>query len=303
MKQISIFFLSLVLITSCQREDLQTISKEILSKELTEVQADSGLVILIKNNEIAAKVNLISKNKKYTDGGTDVFNQPRYIGGLIYPFPMMIALKENLLNLSDTVDVGNGSYIYKGARMVDHNHDKGGYGVITAKQVFGYNSNIGMAKLMLKGYEDNQMEFASSMIGLGFPIDTVNWNSIALPWLSIGYETKVSPIKLIHLYKDIAHNKINGYEKVIPDIQDLMRFCVESGTGKYIDSDDTEIAGKTSTTITSEGKEVSFCGYFTLDNSVYTCLVIISNPKKGYPSGGMMAGNVVKGIINLLNKE
>ena len=39
MKQISTFFLLLVIITSCQRNELQTISKEVLSKELTEVQS------------------------------------------------------------------------------------------------------------------------------------------------------------------------------------------------------------------------------------------------------------------------
>lgn len=67
MKHIAFLFLLLVIITSCQRNELQTISKEILSKELTEVQADSGLAILIKDNEIAAKVNLISDNGIYKE--------------------------------------------------------------------------------------------------------------------------------------------------------------------------------------------------------------------------------------------
>lgn len=69
----------------------------------------------------------------------------------------------------------------------------------------------------------------------------------------------------------------------------ILRGVIEKNR-KYIDSDDTEIAGKTSTTITSKGKEVSFCGYFTVDGSIYTCLVIISNPKQGYPSGGGWPG-------------
>ena len=62
MKQISTFFLLLAFLLSCQGNNLQTITKEVLYKELAEVQADSGLVILIKDNEITAKVNLISNN-------------------------------------------------------------------------------------------------------------------------------------------------------------------------------------------------------------------------------------------------
>lgn len=54
---------------------------------------------------------------------------------------------------------------------------------------------------------------------------------------------------------------------------------------------------------TEDGKhEVSFCGYFKVNNAVYTCLVIISNPKNGYPSGGVMTGNVVKEIVNYLDR-
>jgi len=40
-----------------------------------------------------------------------------------------------------------------------------------------------------------------------------------------------------------------------------------------------------------------------VNNAVYTCLVIISNPKNGYPSGGIMAGNVIKEIVNSLNNK
>ena len=70
---------------------------------------------------------------------------------------------------------------------------------------------------------------------------------------------------------------------------------------KPLFSDNVKIAGKTGSVIKEDGThEVSFCGYFKVNNVVYTCLVIISNPKNGYPSGGVMAGNVVKEIIETL---
>lgn len=77
---------------------------------------------------------------------------------------------------------------------------------------------------------------------------------------------------------------------------------VSEGTGKPLFSDNVKIAGKTGSVIKEDGThEVSFCGYFKVNNAVYTCLVIISNPKNGYPSGGIMAGDVVKGIIKYIH--
>ena len=77
MKHITYLFLLLVLLLSCQGNNLQTITKEVLSKGLVEVQADSGLVILIKDNEITAKVNLISNNGIYKEGNEQTFQTGR----------------------------------------------------------------------------------------------------------------------------------------------------------------------------------------------------------------------------------
>ena len=65
----------------------------------------------------------------------------------------MVALEDGICQPSDTVDVGKGIYMYKGARMTDHNMNKGGYGRISAEQAIWYSSNIGVAKIILKGYE------------------------------------------------------------------------------------------------------------------------------------------------------
>ncbi len=81
-------------------------------------------------------------------------------------------------------------------------------------------------------------------------------------------------------------------------IRYLLRKVITDGTGKNLDLENLEISGKTGKT---DKNEISCCAYFKIDESVYTCLVIISNPKEGYPSGGMMCGDVIKGIINELN--
>ncbi len=78
------------------------------------------------------------------------------------------------------------------------------------------------------------------------------------------------------------------------------------GTGKAAHSPNVRIAGKTGTAQISKGSagykgagvshQVSFCGFFPYEDPKYTCLVVIREPRIGAPSGGLMAGSVVKTI-------
>lgn len=277
MKQISTFFLLLVIITSCQRNKLQTISKEVLSKELTEVQADSGLVILIKDNEIAAKVNLISDNGIYKEGDEQSFQTKRDMGTLLSTACMMAAL--DCISPTDTVDVGAGIYLKDGKEVRDHNADKGGYGVLTAEQVIAYDSKIGITKIMER-------------------CDQVKDNLSKM-----GFSLHVSPMEIATFYNQIANEDTTlCSEKIMNEIWDMLFKVILEGTGKSIFLEDVSLAGKTGYSEQDGKKDVSCCTFFNVDGSLYTCLVIISNPKQGYPSGGVMAGNVVKGIVNYLDR-
>lgn len=277
MKQISTFFLFLVLLSSCQRNDLQTISKEALSKELTEVQADSGLVILIKDNEIAAKVNLISDNGQYKDGDEQTFRSKRDMGTLLSTARMMAAL--DCISPTDTVDVGTGIYIKDGKRIEDHNADKGGYGVLTAEQVIAYDSKIGITKIMER-------------------CDQVKENLSKMGFSSL----LVSPMETATFYNRIANeDRTLCSEKVMNEIRDMLFKVIVDGTGNSIFLEDILLAGKTGYSEQDGKKDISCCTFFNVNGSLYTCLVIISNPKQGYPSGGVMAGNVIKGIVKYIH--
>lgn len=279
MKQISTFFLLLVFLSSCQRNDLQTISKEALSKELTEVQADSGLVILIKDNEIAAKVNLISDNGQYKDGDEQTFHSKRDMGTLLSTACMMATL--DCISPTDTVDVRAGIYIKDGKRIEDHNADKGGYGVLTAEQVIAYDSKIGITKIMER-------------------CDQVKENLSKMGFSSL----LVSPMETATFYNRIANeDRTLCSEKVMNEIRDMLFKVIVDGTGNSIFLEDILLAGKTGYSEQDGKKDVSCCTFFNVNGSLYTCLVIISNPKQGYPSGGVMAGNVVKGIIKEIKEK
>ena len=189
---------------------------------------------------------------------------------LAVPVSLIPVLEKGNVSLSDTVDVGNGIYNHNGKEIRDHNADMGGYGEITLQQAILFDSKVGVIKSLS-------------------------------PYTTI--KTTYSPTEILNFYHSIAvsdHSICSA--KTMKEIQQTFEMVVSEGTGKPLFSDNVKIAGKTGSVIKEDGKhEVSFCGYFKVNNAVYTCLVIISNPKNGYPSGGIMAGDVVKGIIKSIH--
>lgn len=158
----------------------------------------------------------------------------------------------------------------------------------------------------------------------------VNWYKTALPWMSIGYEVQMPPIYTLAFYNAIANNgkyirpyfvksisqngriletfdteTINSSicsSSTLSDIRMMLQAVVEEGTGKSVHSDYVSIAGKTGTAQLQYGKgqpvthQVSFCGYFPADKPMYSAIVVIRQPRNGYPSGGLMSGRVFKTI-------
>ena len=262
MKQLNLLILAFLLLASCQQgTDFQSISKASLSKELIETKADSGLVILLKDSKAVAKASLILEDTLYKEGDARIFQTKRDMGTLLSPIYLMEALGR--IALDDTVDVGNGIYINKeGKEIRDHNADKGGYGVISVKQAIAFDSRIGITKIM---------------------------ESCGIKPLSY------SPLEVVEFYNKIAKGDTTlCSNEVMKDIQGTLRMVVTGGTGKNLDLENLEVSGKTGK---ADEDEISCCAYFEMDGSIYTCLVIISNPREGYPSGGTMCGEVIKGII------
>lgn len=165
---------------------------------------------------------------------------------------------------------------------------------------------------------------------------TTYWSKTTLPWMSIGYETQIPPIYTLAFYNAIANDgklirpffvkaiSKNGLvvqafetETINPaickpttlrDIRTTLLGVLEGkyGTAKNVRSKYVRIAGKTGTALISKGAlgyqaggkthQVSFCGYFPADDPQYTCIVVIREPRHGYPSGGLMSGSVFKNV-------
>lgn len=338
--------------------DIQDITEKALMDKLIEIDAASGTAVVmeVKTGAIKAIANLgrVSEGV-YQETKNFAVADESEPGSTFKVASMMVALEKGVVNPHDTIDVGNGIYMYKGVRMTDHNWNKGGYGKITAEQAIWYSSNIGVAKTILKGFENNPSEYVEALHemklnqkldmnipGAGrpkirHPRDTTQyWSKTSLPWMSFGYETQIPPIYTLNFFNAIANggkmmkpyfvHSISKGGKVIQtmdpevvkskicssstldQIRQMLLDVVEQekGTAHVIKSDRLKLAGKTGTAQISQGKagytaagkshQVSFCGYFPADKPIYSCIVVVRSPRRGYPSGGGMSGMVFKHI-------
>ncbi len=168
------------------------------------------------------------------------------------------------------------------------------------------------------------------------PGDTkARWSGTTLPWMSIGYETMFTPLQILTFYNAVANNgrkmkpyiveRIERYGKpvkvfkpvvidtriasgsTIARAHELLREVVQSGTARNIRTDRYSIAGKTGTTQLNYHKfrarkgiqyQASFCGFFPAANPVYSCMVVISEPKRGGYHGAEAAAPVFREIAD-----
>lgn len=207
---------------------MQDITEKALVDKLKEIDAESGTAVLmeVKTGEIKAITNMGRLNEGvYGETKNHAVADESEPGSTFKVASMMVALEDGVIYPNDTVDTGNGIYMYKGARMTDHNANKGGYHQITASQAVWYSSNIGVAKIILKGYENNPGKFVDGLyrIGLNKSLDleipgagrskirhpkdsTSQWSKTALPWMSFGYETQIPPIYTLTFFNAIAND-------------------------------------------------------------------------------------------------
>ena len=164
------------------------------------------------------------------------------------------------------------------------------------------------------------------------------WSGVSLPWMAFGYEIKMSALQILALYNAVANDgelvkprvvdKVKRAEKVIESndveilnpsicsdktieiLQNLLIGAVKEGTAQNIYSEKYSSAGKTGTAkIAIEGSygseyRASFAGYFPAENPKYSCMVVVSKPKKeiGF-YGNIVAAPVFKELRDNLFAE
>ncbi|WP_236980290.1 penicillin-binding protein [Membranihabitans maritimus] len=161
------------------------------------------------------------------------------------------------------------------------------------------------------------------------------WSSImSIPYMAHGYELRLTPLQVLSFYNAIANNgfyvqprlgdKIVKSGTLVKDLtknnksvqiaskesivkaQTILKAVVDSGTGKNLISKDYSVAGKTGTTRTNYADKeasrkkytASFVGYFPTEDPIYSCIVVIDDPKKNKYYGSKIAAPVFKEIVD-----
>ncbi len=262
---------------------LQIKVDSILQNRLSELDATSGQVIVmeVQTGEIKASA------------GTEIKPQE---SGLIRTASLLAALETKTVQLSDTVDVDNGTLIIGKDTLLDHNWYRGGYGKITIQQGFGLSSNIANYKTAKHTFKDAQA-FAKALTKYGYQV-----KDTSLVYNPSGYGVFTTPLQNLTFYNAIAQGTI-GDKAAVNNIKRALEYTVTDGLAKPAITDKVKIAGATGTIELPNGEyAVEFCGYFPADNPQYS--VIVSINKKDKPaSGGLMAGTVFKQIAELMMEE
>jgi len=164
----------------------------------------------------------------------------------------------------------------------------------------------------------------------------MEWSGITLPWMSIGYEVLITPLQLLTFYNAVANDGQMMRPYLVSEIQDfgittrrykptvikksiakpatiaqaksLLEGVVKRGTAKKLDTNRYNFAGKTGTaqidyrSFNHRRKNLkhraSFVGYFPAENPVYSCIVMITNPRQNGIYGADVAGPVFREIAD-----
>ena len=312
---------------------LQVKATSILENKLTELNALSGQVIIMKvqTGHIKAMVGLERK-----DGANylpcENFSKA-HESALMHPISILAALETRKVKLSDMVDVGNGIYSIQDRELKDHNWHIGGYGEISIKQGLASSSNIAVYKTMEKAFRDDAQAYFNLIDRMNYgkpdciagianlkpayfvtPKDS-GWSDTAFAWFCIGYNQTITPIQTLTFYNAIANsgkmvqpqlyknsttviNPQIATQANIDSLKQALEYVVTDGLGQPAKSDKTQVAGETGTIQLEDGSYiVECCGYFPANAPQYS--IIVSIHKKELPaSGGLMAGDVFRQIVN-----
>ena len=211
--------------------DIQDISERALRNKLIEIDAESGCAVImeVETGEIKGIVNLDRMRKGvYAEGNPNVFSYMNEPGSTFKPITVLSALEDGAIHPTDSFHVGTGLYTHNRRVVRDHYWTRGeDRGYLTVQEGIEISSNIVMAKIALKAYEDNPEKFTERINKMGLtktlewdvplsgiegtsqirhPNDKANpWSRTTLAWMSFGYETQVPPIYLLMFYNALAN--------------------------------------------------------------------------------------------------
>ncbi len=168
-------------------------------------------------------------------------------------------------------------------------------------------------------------------------VEDQQWSRVSLPWMSIGYEVSLTPLQILTFYNAVANGgrmmkpmfvseiRQTGQtiERFAPQVlqrsiaspstietaKQMLEEVVVSGTAKSIFTEAYPIAGKTGTAQMTQSQrgyqtreginyQASFAGYFPANDPVYSCIVVLYNPRGYAYTGSQLAAPAFREIAD-----
>jgi len=337
--------------------NFQDIAETALMRQVKATDAKYGTVVVmeVQSGEIKAMANY---GRRSENGQTYYIDNKNYAvtegsdPGSTFKLASMLALieKTNLPLDQLAVDCKGSVQHSKGIIMTcSHVH-----GRLSVREVFEKSCNIGVYQLMRKhfGFTKSTDFFAYinkfrlnipidfQLIGSSKPVfvspdDKKRFSHTTVPWTSIGYEMKLTPLQTLSFYNAVANNGYWVEPIIVKEIREanevietfearklsspicspqsvrlakkMLEGVVMHGTASNINEGYCQVAGKTGTAQKRtggyrNGSEVytSFVGYFPANNPKYSCIVVIDEPKNGSLYGNTIAAPVFREIADKL---
>jgi len=332
--------------------DLQDVAENALHTQLLRHGADHGTVVLMEvaSGKVRAIANLaLEKDGSYRENYNFAIGESTEPGSTFKLASMIALLEDGHVNPGDMVDVGDGVTYYYGQKLEDSGEE--GLGKITVQRAFEVSSNVGISKIVNDSYKKNPEQFVDRLYQMGLNqtlgieikgegrpeikyTDSELWSGLTLPWMSIGYEVRMTPLQILALYNAVAnqgrmvrpvfveemrfHGKtIRRFEtkvlnnhicsrETLEEIKQMLEGVVEQGTARNLANSHYKIAGKTGTaqvSLSNEGYtkslyQASFVGYFPADKPKYSCIVVVNAPSKSIYYGNLVAGPIFREITD-----
>lgn len=140
---------------------------------------------------------------------------------------------------------------------------------------------------MVKKAFGSEQAFAEALAKYGYQV-----KDISFVYNPLGYGILTTPLQNLTFFNSIVVNNVA--------IKQVLEYSVSDGLAKPAQPDKVKVAGATGTIQLPNGEyAVEFCGYFPADNPRYSVIVTI-NKKELPASGGLMAGDVFRQIVDYM---
>lgn len=332
--------------------DLQDVAENALHDQLLRHEADHGTVVLmeVKTGKVKAIANLArEEDGNYRENYNFAIGESTEPGSTFKLASMIALLEDGHVRPQDKVDVGDGITYYYGQKMEDSGDE--GWGEITVQRAFEVSSNVGISKIVDESYKKKPEQFVDRLYEMGLNrklgieikgegkpeikyTDSELWSGLSLPWMSIGYEVRMTPLQILAFFNAVANNgkmvkpvfveELRSHGKVVKrfntevlnnhicsketleQVKNMLEGVVKNGTAKNLANSNYQIAGKTGTAQLALNKEgytealymASFVGYFPAEKPKYSCIVVVNAKSKHIYYGNLVAGPIFREITD-----